>query len=68
MEPVWVLMYTVVTWAGPAGGLKRYEPKFQRMSSEVVCNITGVELRQMATRDRMFQGIRCEELELPIQE
>ena len=68
MEVVWVLMYTVVTWAGEPGDLKRYEPKFQKMPSEAVCIASKGELRQMATRDRMFQGIRCEELELPIQE
>ena len=68
MEPVWVLMYTVVTWAGAEGGLRRYEPRFQRMSSEAVCIRSKVELKQMETRSRMFQAVRCEELMLPIQE
>ncbi len=68
MELVWVLMYTVVTWAGEPGDLKRYEPRFQRMPSEAVCIASKWELKQMETRDRMFQAVRCEELMLPIQE
>ena len=68
MEMVWVLMYTAVTWADEPGGLKRYKPMFQRMESEVVCMRAKVDLKQMETRSRLFQAIRCEELELPIQE
>lgn len=67
MEMVWVLMYTVVTWADQERGLKRYDPRYQRMPSEAVCIQTGYELRQMSTHTRMFQGIRCEELELTIE-
>lgn len=67
MEMVWVLMYVVVTWANVELGQKRYQPMYQRMPSEAVCVQTGYELRQMSTHTRMFQGIRCEELELPIQ-
>jgi len=68
MEPVWVLMYTVVTWANVSLGQKRYEPRFQRMPSEAVCISSKLELKQMATRERMFEAIRCEELMLPIEE
>jgi len=68
MEMVWVLMYTVVTWANQDLGQKRYEPKFQRMGSYIECISGKAELKKMETRDRMFQGVRCEELELPIQE
>lgn len=67
MEMVWVLMYTVVTWANVELGQKRYDPRFQRMPSEAVCIQAKGELKQMTTTFRMFEGIRCEELELPIQ-
>ena len=67
MELVWVLMYTVVTWAGAPGDLKRYEPRWQKMPSHASCIQAKGVLREMATRERMFQGMRCEELELPIQ-
>jgi len=68
MEMVWVLAYTVVTWADQPGGLKRYQPMWQRMPSEAVCMRSKIDLKQMETRVRMFQAIRCEELELPIQD
>ena len=68
MELVWVLMYTVVTWAGDPGGLKRYEPMFQRMDSYAHCVAGKATVKRMETNDRAFQAVRCEELELPIRD
>lgn len=61
-ETFWILMYMVVTWADVNGGLKRYEPRAQVMPSYAVCIATKGSLSQMSTRDRAFQGIRCEEI------
>lgn len=67
-ELVWVLMYTVVTCCGHgAFGGKIYKPMFQEMPSEIVCNLTKGELKQMSTDARKFEAVRCEELMLPIE-
>jgi len=67
METIWVLTYIVSAWHHNGSTLEQHwEPRAQVMESRKVCIATGKELKRI-TSDNIFLGVRCQELEIPIQ-